>query len=216
MPSAVLVVDDHPVFCAAMAMVVVAADSGAEVVQVADLAAAETTMRDRGFDLVLLDLTLPDVQGMSGLMLLRQLQPDTAVAVVSGRGEQRLIRQAAEFGACGYIPKSTAVDVMVTAVKALLIGGQWFPQGTFVAELTEGERQMAARFAELSSAQIRVLRAIVDGRLNKQIAHDLGIAEATVKSHLQTIFRKLGVANRVQAIIALNALDLQADGLGEG
>ncbi len=211
MPSAVLVVDDHPVFCAAMSMVVGTADGNAEVTQVSDLGAAEAAMRDRGFNLVLLDLALPDVQGMSGLLLLRQLQPSSPLAIVSGREDPRLMRQAAECGACGYIPKSTAVDVMVAAVKALLVGGQWFPQATFAAEISEEERQLAARFAELSSAQIRVLRAIVDGRLNKQIAHDLGIAEATVKSHLQTTFRKLGVANRIQAIIALNSLDLTHD-----
>lgn len=210
-PSAVLVVDDHPVFCAAMSMVVGTADENAEVVLVSDLTAAETAMRDRGFNLVLLDLALPDVQGMSGLLLLRQIQPDTPLAVVSGREEARLMRQAMECGACGYIPKSTAVDIMVAAVKALLIGGQWFPQGTFVAEMTDEEKELAARFADLSAAQIRVLRAIVDGRLNKQIAHDLGIAEATVKSHLQTIFRKLGVANRMQAVIALNSLGVLSE-----
>ena len=192
-------------------MVVSAADGEAEVVQVSDLQAAEAEVRERSFDLVLLDLALPDVQGMSGLLLLRQLQPAIPLAIVSARDEPRLMRQAAECGASGYIPKSTAVDVMVTAVKALLIGGHWFPQGTFSAEMSEAEQQLAAGFAELSAAQVRVLRAIVDGRLNKQIAHDLGIAEATVKSHLQTIFRKLGVANRMQAVIALNSLDPLAD-----
>jgi DNA-binding NarL/FixJ family response regulator len=121
------------------------------------------------------------------------------------------MRQAAACGARGYIPKSTPVDVMVTAVNALLVGGQWFPQSVLNFEMSDDQRELGARFAELSVAQIRVLRAIADGRLNKQIAHDLGIAEATVKSHLQTIFRKLGVPNRMQAVIALNSLDLQAD-----
>lgn len=211
MPSAVLVVDDHPVFCTAMSMVVNAADGEAQVVQVSDLGAAEAAMRDGEFNLVLLDLALPDVQGMSGLLLLRQLQPSTPLAIVSASEDPRQMRQAAECGARGYVPKSTAVDVMVAAVKALLVGGQWFPQVTFAAEISEEDRQMAARFAELSVAQIRVLRASVDGRLNKQIAHDLGITEATVKSHLQTIFRKLGVANRIQAIIAMNRLGPMPD-----
>lgn len=192
-------------------MVVNAADGEALVVQVSDLGAAEAAMRDAEFNLVLLDLSLPDVHGMSGLLLLRQLQPSTPLAIVSASEDPRQMRQAAECGACGYVPKSTAVDVMVGAVKALLVGGQWFPQATFVAEISEEDQQMASRFAELSAAQIRVLRASVDGRLNKQIAHDLGITEATVKSHLQTIFRKLGVANRIQAIIALNRLDPALD-----
>ena len=192
-------------------MVVNAADGEAQVVQVSDLGAAEAAMRDGEFNLVLLDLALPDVQGMSGLLLLRQLQPSTPLAIVSASEDPRQMRQAAECGARGYVPKSTAVDVMVAAVKALLVGGQWFPQVTFAAEISEEDRQMAARFAELSVAQIRVLRASVDGRLNKQIAHDLGITEATVKSHLQTIFRKLGVANRIQAIIAMNRLGPMPD-----
>jgi DNA-binding NarL/FixJ family response regulator len=209
--SGVLVVDDHPVFCTAMSMVVSAAEEAAEIIGVADLASAERLMRERSYDLVLLDLSLPDVQGMSGLLLLRQLQPSSAIAIVSAREEARLMRQAAACGARGYIPKSTPVDVMVTAVNALLVGGQWFPQSVLNFEMSDDQRELGARFAELSVAQIRVLRAIADGRLNKQIAHDLGIAEATVKSHLQTIFRKLGVPNRMQAVIALNSLDLQAD-----
>ena len=187
-------------------MVVAAAEGDATVMQVSQLSEAEAAIREQSFNLILLDLTLPDVQGMSGLLLLRQLQPATRLAIVSGREEAQLMRQAMEYGACGYIPKSTAMDVMVAAVKALLLGGQWFPESALRAEMTEEEKVLAARFAELSAAQVRVLRAIVDGRLNKQIAHDLGIAEATVKSHLQTIFRKLGVANRMQAVIALNNL----------
>jgi DNA-binding NarL/FixJ family response regulator len=87
-------------------------------------------------------------------------------------------------------------------------GGQWFPEGTFATDISAEERAFAARFRQLSSAQLRILRAIADGRMNKQIAHDLGIAETTVKSHLQAIFRKLGVANRMQAVVALNSFDL--------
>ena len=192
-------------------MVVSAAEETAEIIGVADLAGAERFMRERRYDLVLLDLALPDVQGMSGLLLLRQLQPSSAIAIVSAREEPRLMRQAAACGARGYIPKSTPVDVMVIAVNALLIGGQWFPQSALNFEMSDDQRELGARFAELSVAQIRVLRAIADGRLNKQIAHDLGIAEATVKSHLQAIFRKLGVPNRMQAVIALNSLNPQAD-----
>ena len=205
MPSAVLVVDDHPVFCTAMSMVVAAADNGAETILVTNLAEAEAAVRSRTFDLALLDLALPDVQGISGLLLLRQMRPDLTLAIVSGREEPRLMQQVAQCGAKGYIPKSTAMDTMVAAIKALLLGGHWFPDGTFAQAIPDEERELTARFAELSTAQVRVLRAIADGRLNKQIAHELGVTEATVKSHLQAIFRKLNVTNRTQAVLALNS-----------
>jgi DNA-binding NarL/FixJ family response regulator len=206
--SFVLVVDDHPVFCAAMLMVVEAAEPGTQVKSVADLAAAEVVVRKQGFDLILLDMALPDVQGMSGLLLLRQLQPAAPIAIVSARDDAQLVRRSAECGARGFIPKSMPIELMVNAVKVFLAGGQWFPEGTFATDISAEERAFAARFRQLSSAQLRILRAIADGRMNKQIAHDLGIAETTVKSHLQAIFRKLGVANRMQAVIALNSFDL--------
>jgi DNA-binding NarL/FixJ family response regulator len=206
--SFVLVVDDHPVFCAAMLMVVEAAEPGTQVKSVADLAAAEVVVRKQGFDLILLDMALPDVQGMSGLLLLRQLQPAAPIAIVSARDDAQLVRRSAECGARGFIPKSMPIELMVNAVKVFLAGGQWFPEGTFATDISAEERAFAARFRQLSSAQLRILRAIADGRMNKQIAHDLGIAETTVKSHLQAIFRKLGVANRMQAVVALNSFDL--------
>jgi DNA-binding NarL/FixJ family response regulator len=210
--SSILIVDDHPVFCAAMSMIVETAEPGAQVTSVPDLASAQVSLRAQAANLVLLDLGLPDVQGMSGILLLRQVRPTATFAIVSASTELELMHKAAECGAQGFIPKTLKIDVMIAAVKALLIGGQWFPEGFYAASVTAEERAFVQRFSDLSAAQLRVLRAIADGRLNKQIAHDLGIAETTVKTHLQAIFRKLKVANRTQAVLAMNDFDAMGGG----
>ncbi len=194
--------------CAAalgMAAREVAADATIE--QVGTLADAVAQTEQRKFDLILLDLMLPDVQGLAGLLMLKRLQPGARIAIVSSSDQPAVMRRAAREGASGFIPKSAAMSAMIAAIAAVLAGGQSFPPEMFV----EGRGdESASLIGELSPAQFRVLRAAADGSQNKQIAYELGIAETTVKTHFAQIFRKLGVTNRTQAILALQALDLVA------
>ncbi|WP_029624064.1 response regulator [Sphingomonas sp. PAMC 26617] len=208
MTQTVLIADDHPMCAAALGMATEQVAPGADTVKVGTIAEAVAVAEQRRFDLILLDLMLPDVQGFAGLLMLRRLQPRATIAIVSSTDEPVVMRRAAREGASGYIPKSAPMSEMVASIRTLLGGGNAFPP-----EMTEPEDEAAitpSRIGELSPAQFRVLRAAADGSQNKQIAYELGIAETTVKTHFAQIFRKLGVTNRTQAILALQALDVTA------
>lgn len=199
--------DDHPLCVAALTMAAHAVDATIAVEEAGTLAEAEARARAAPPDLVLLDLMLPDVQGFAGLALLQAVLPGVPVAIVSSREDEAAVRQAVALGARGYLSKSAPLDRMIAAIRALLDGGRWFPEDSPVPALAMPANDVAARMGTLSVAQLRVLHAIADGRQNKQIAWDLQLAEPTVKSHLAAIFRKLGVANRTQAVLALRAIE---------
>jgi DNA-binding NarL/FixJ family response regulator len=206
--QAVLIADDHPMCAAALAMATEQVAPGADTVKVGTIAEAVAVAEQRRFDLILLDLMLPDVQGFAGLLMLRRLQPRATVAIVSSTDDPAVMRRAAREGASGYIPKSAPMSAMVGSIRTLMTGGNAFP-----AEMAQTDGDVVtlpSRIGELSPAQFRVLRAAADGSQNKQIAYELGIAETTVKTHFAQIFRKLGVTNRTQAILALQALDVAA------
>ena len=201
----ILVADDHPMCATALTMAAHVIDPAMLVDTAGTLAETEARARAAAPDLVLLDLMLPDVQGFAGLALMRGLLPGVAVAIVSSRDEEPVMRQALSLGARGFVSKASPLDQMVAAIRVLLARGQWFPDGLLAAPAPSDDA--AARVGSLSVAQLRVLRAIADGRQNKQIAYDLQLAEPTVKSHLAAIFRKLGVSNRTQAVLAYRALE---------
>ncbi|KZE16308.1 MULTISPECIES: response regulator transcription factor [Sphingomonas] len=205
----ILVADDHPMCATALGMAARAVDPGITKDCVTTLAEAEEQVRRTDYDLILLDLMLPDVQGFAGLAVLRAIRPAATIAIVSGREEPAVVAQAQALGAKGFIPKSSSIDQMVGAIRALLDGQSWLPEGIAETSLSDHRVDLAERVGTLSIAQLRVLRAIVNGHQNKQIAYDLQLAEPTVKSHLSAIFRKLGVSNRTQAVLALQAFDAE-------
>ncbi len=209
----ILVADDHPMCATALTMAAHVIDPAILVDSAGTLSEAEARARVAVPDLVLLDLMLPDVQGFAGLALVRGLLPGTPIAIVSSRDEEAVMRQALALGARGFVSKASPLDQMVAAIRVLLGGGQWFPDGLLGAPAPADDT--AARVGTLSVAQLRVLRAIADGRQNKQIAYDLQLAEPTVKSHLAAIFRKLGVSNRTQAVLAYRALEPEASAAAE-
>lgn len=153
--------------------------------------------------LLLLDYQLPDSQGFSGFFRLQHALGDVPIAIVSAFDEPRIVNAARAVGAAGFISKSRPLDEIAGAVKALVAGQTVFPK---VADLPAEVTAMREKLNSLSSAQKRVAAALVRGDLNKQIAADLDVTEATVKAHLTAIFRKLGVSNRLQTILALKPL----------
>ena len=177
---------------------------GAQVVAVGSIAEAAAAMAGRRtFRLVMLDFELPDSHGYAGMLRLQQLDPDVPIAIVTAHQEARLIEAAKALGAAGFLYKSLPLDTIASILRRILSGGTHFPEGT------AGDRSIAAaraRIQDLSRAQHAVLLALADGRANKQIAHDLSITEATVKAHMTAIFRKLGVTNRSQALLAIRPL----------
>ena len=202
-----LIADDHPLCITALGMAAHAIDPAMLVDQAATLAEAEALARAAKPDLILLDLMLPDVQGFAGLALMRAIVPGVPIAIVSSRDDEAVIRQAIALGARGYLSKASPLDRMMAAIRVLLGGGQWLPEDLLAAPHESAANDVAARVGTLSIAQLRVLRAIADGGQNKQIAFDLQLAEPTIKSHLAAIFKKLGVANRTQAVLALRAIE---------
>lgn len=201
----IVVADDHPLFREAMVSAVRKARPDAQVIECASLADANEALTQGPVDLLLLDLKLSDVEGMTGLNLVRANYPAVPVAVVSASEEPQTIRSALSIGAAGFIPKSTSLDTMVEAIGAILDGDSWAPE---VGEATGEEADLQSRIASLTPSQLRILEGLKAGRLNKQIAFDLGVTEATIKAHLTSVFRKLGVQNRTQAVILAQQIDL--------
>ncbi|WP_292076742.1 MULTISPECIES: response regulator transcription factor [Brevundimonas] len=197
----ILVADDHPLFRAALRSAVDKAAPGAEVVECASLAEARAAMVAGPVDLLLLDLKLSDSEGMAGLAAVRAEQPTVPVAVVSASEDAPVVRHALGLGAAGFIPKSSSLPQMVEAIAAILAGDSWAP------DVPEADDDLAGRVASLTPSQLRILEGLKAGRLNKQIAFDLGVSEATIKAHLTSVFRKLGVQNRTQAVILAKSLD---------
>ena len=154
-------------------------------------------------DLVLLDLAMPGVRGFSGLMYMRAQYPSVPVIVVSANDDPAAIRRCMEFGASGFIPKTLGVDTMRAAISRVLSGGVWTPPDVDLSAGADSEvAELMGRMATLTPQQVRVLMMLSEGLLNKQIAYQLGVSEATVKAHVSAILQKLGVESRTQAVIA--------------
>jgi DNA-binding NarL/FixJ family response regulator len=200
----ILIADDHPLVRGALKQAVAAAVAGAELVECGSLDDVTRALDASGdADLVLLDLAMPGVRGFSGLLVLRAQYPGTPVVVVSGNEERGVIRMCIDFGASGFIPKSTDMETMQAAIRAVLAGDVWAPADVDLA--SPSDRDMAdsvRRLASLTPQQVRVLMMLSEGLLNKQIAYELSVSEATVKAHVSAILQKLGVESRTQAVIA--------------
>jgi DNA-binding NarL/FixJ family response regulator len=196
----VLVADDHPLFRDALELAVRRLHSDAEVVHACSLSEAVWQVEASPFDLVLLDLTMSDCSGVEALLKVRSDFPAQAVAIISGYEDPRQIETALALGAAGYIPKSSSLSALTRALDSIVAGDVWAPGDPVQAPCA------ADRLSALTRAQLRILMDLQRGRLNKQIAFDMGVTEATVKAHLTAIFRKLKVTNRTQAVLAIQSL----------
>lgn len=203
----IVVADDHPLFRAALVSAVARAAPGAVVVETPSLAGAREALAAGPVDLLLLDLRLSDSDGFAGLAGVRADYPAVPVVVVSASEDGATVARTLAFGASGFIPKSASLAVMIEALSEIRAGEIWAP----VAVDAGGGDGMEARIASLTPSQLKILIGLQQGRLNKQIAFDLGVTEATIKAHLTGVFRKLGVQNRTQAVIAARALSLEPD-----
>ena len=161
----------------------------------------------RDVDLILLDLSMPGARGFSGLMYLRAQYPSLPVVVVSANDDPAVIRRCMEFGASGFIPKTLGIEALRAAVARVLQGEVWTPPDVDLTRQSEAETAAIARLATLTPQQVRVLMMLSGGLLNKQIAYELGVSEATVKAHVSAILQKLGVESRTQAVIAAGKIE---------
>ncbi|QEA39034.1 response regulator transcription factor [Pistricoccus aurantiacus] len=207
-----IVADDHPLFRAALTQALRQLAPRAEILEADSMAATnDVVIRHPDADLILLDLHMPGAHGFSGLIQLRGQAPDVPVAVVSGSDEPYVVRRAIDYGASGFIPKSSTLELIAKAVGEILEGEVWLPpdMAQSLGEVNEEETKFAAAIASLTPQQFRVLNMLTEGLLNKQIAYELSVSEATIKAHVTAILRKLGVHSRTQAVIAAQKLEIE-------
>ena len=204
----ILVADDHPLVRGALREAVLGQLPDAKVLEAGAFDEVSKALNDNGdLDLILLDLNMPGTQGFSGLMYLRAQYPGTPVMIVSGNEERATIRHAIDFGASGFIPKSVDVDTMRKAIQTVLDGGASTPADVDLNHPVDQETSdIVRRLGSLTPQQVRVLMMLSEGLLNKQIAYELSVSEATVKAHVSAILQKLGVESRTQAVIAASKI----------
>lgn len=206
-----LLVDDHPLFRSGLMYLLRTLDSQLQVDEAGNCNQA-LARAGEDYDLVLLDLKMPGVNGLDALSAIRSSFPQSPAVVLSAEDDPRLVRQAIDSGAMGYIPKSSTPDVMIQALRLILARGVYLPPSVLNAEV-EGPKPGGAAAADsidgLSPRQMEVLRLVIQGKPNKVIASALDISEATVKAHLSGVLRALGARNRTEVVYAAAKMGLR-------
>ena len=212
MPT-LLIADDHPLFREALRGAVRRRLPGANLYEADSVDALYVLVEAHpDADLLLMDLNMPGAHGFNALVHLRALHPQLPVVIVSAREEPGVMRRALDHGALGFIPKSADSETIGRAIAQVLDGERWVPIEAHEAPaMGRDEHEVALRLRELTPQQFRVLQMLCVGRLNKQIAYDLGVSEATIKAHVTAILRKLGVTNRTQAVLMAGRLSVDPD-----
>jgi len=201
-----VIADDHPLFRGALKQALATLADDADIIEAGDFDSAKAAVSGNDdVDLVLLDLSMPGASGLSGLISLRGIHADVPMVVVSAHDDPETIRRALELGASGFISKSASIDEIRTAVAVVLDGGVVAPSGMDLGVERDPEiSDLIRRLQTLTPQQTRVLGMLAEGLLNKQIAYELKVSEATIKAHVSAVLQKLGVDSRTQAVILLS------------
>lgn len=210
MPASFLIVDDHPLFREALRLAIETSYPKAAVHEASSVAAAKDAMAGNGFDLVLLDLSMPGTKGFDGLLEIRTINPKQPIVIVSGLEDPRIVHEAMTYGAAGFISKSVRKLELAEAIRDVMNGLVYLPRGYEPPRDEPRDPKatdLAARLSTLTPQQLRVLQMLRQGMLNKQIAFELDVGETTVKAHVSEILRKLNVASRTQAVIEVSRID---------
>lgn len=207
MTAHVIIADDHPLFRSALKTAVPSALPDAHISEAASLGDVVQLLKEGNTsDLLLLDLHMPGMSGFSGLFLLRADYPDLPVVMVSATEDPIVMRKSVEYGAAGFIPKSSTVDSMKDALTTVMAGEVWLPEEASDTSLAPEADDAGRRIASLTPQQLRVLMMLTEGKLNKQIAYELDVSLATVKAHVSAILKKLDCYSRTQAVIMASHL----------
>lgn len=210
--TSILIADDHPLFRAALRQAVENSFEDVTIHEVDSLAALEQIGEQNiPLDVILLDLHMPGTHGFSGLIYLRGRYPKVPLAIISATEEVDVIHRAMHFGANGFIPKSATLNTMMDALRQIRAGQAWLPEDArrVPAPVMPDLSAMQDRVGSLTPQQFRVMGMLLEGLQNKVIAYELDVSEATIKAHMTAIFRKLGVRNRTQAVLALKDLAIE-------
>ncbi|WP_312416266.1 response regulator transcription factor [Shinella sp.] len=204
----IIIADDHPLFRGALKQALTGMAGNPDIVEAGDFEAARKAAETHpDADLLLLDLAMPGVSGLSGLIALRAEFQSLPVVIVSASDDPATIRRALDLGASGFISKSASIDDIREGIGSVLEGNVYTPGGYVRAPEQDGEvADLIARLRTLTPQQSRVLAMLAEGLLNKQIAYELGVSEATIKAHVSAILLKLNVDSRTQAVIQLGKI----------
>ncbi|MCV6609861.1 MAG: response regulator transcription factor [Amphritea sp.] len=212
----ILIADDHPLFREAIINVIETGFSDCQTLETEDLdSALELAREEEDLDLILLDLNMPGMHGLNGLITLRNEMPTIPVVIVSAEEDKQIVLQAITYGAVGFITKSSPRDQMTEALQQILAGNVYLPSDIIRSSQPERRRSRHNNdnqippelLSSLTRKQLLVLERMSKGESNKQIAYNLHIAETTVKAHVSAILRKLGVHNRIQAVLSAGDID---------
>lgn len=203
-----VIADDHPLFRGALKQALAGLSNVATILEAGDFDSAKAIVAGNDdIDLVLLDLTMPGAAGLSGLVSLRGINAAVPLVVVSAHDDPETIRRSLELGASGFISKSASMEDIRGAVETVLKGGVTAPEGIDLGVERDPEiSDLIKRLQSLTPQQTRVLGMLAEGLLNKQIAYELGVSEATIKAHVSAVLHKLAVDSRTQAVILLSRI----------
>jgi DNA-binding NarL/FixJ family response regulator len=210
MSSLIIIADDHPLFRQALRATITPIFQDAQICELESLHETNSKLAQQTVELLMLDLRMPDSDGLAGLMMIKGMYPALPVIIVSASEEAETVRAAIQAGAAGYIYKSYSLRQIHDAVAQVNLGGVHVPEGVEegVTEHEHEELDAIAKIAILTPSQLRVFVALSRGYMNKQIAADMEISEATVKAHVTSVYKKLGVRSRTQAVMVSKALDI--------
>lgn len=200
----VLIADDHPLFRSALRVTLEGIDQEIELMESCNFSETQQQLTCRDVDLLLLDLKMPDSEGILGLIKLRSRFPQLAIVVISANEDLHIINEVKATGALAYIFKSTPLEKIQTTILSVLEGNSHFPNMIGLSKIDT----VSHKIAQLTPQQLKVLTMIAKGDLNKQIAYQLNVKESTIKTHISEIFKKLGIINRTQAALFIQPLEL--------
>ena len=200
MATKILLADDHPLFRDALTSVITEAMQNCEISEATNFKETASALSKETFQMVFLDLNMPDSNGLSELALLKKNYPLVPIVVVSAQEEKQVISACLSHNASGYIIKSSTPESIKEAILKVISGETYVPRG-YSLNSDDGELSLAQKLERLTPSQLKVFIEMGQGKLNKQIAFDLNITEATVKAHITTVFKKLGINNRTQAVL---------------
>ncbi|MFC3121035.1 response regulator transcription factor [Agaribacter flavus] len=210
-----LIADDHPLFREAIKNALNDEYCSLHILESDSLASTLKMLDEHRVNMLFLDLYMPDSSDLYGFLRIKQLFPDLPIVIVSATEDLGLIAKLIALGAKGFVPKTSTLSEVLQAIEAILGGQVWLPKEVEqkTRELEDEFTALADKIARLTPAQYRVFCGIGNGLLNKQIGHELNIAEATVKAHVTAVFKKLGINNRTQAAMLASQLDLDVSDL---
>lgn len=207
----ILIADDHPLFREALSGALEPYFQNVQIIEAGSLNAALSKLKEYdGIELILLDLNMPGGEYFNGIITLREQYPSIPIGVISGSDSIEVVAQVMGLGAQGFIPKVSATREIAQAIVDIIDGKQWLPEG-MAGELEKVDDELKLllqRFRELTPKQIQVLSYLRAGLMNKQIAHEMNVTEATIKAHISAILRKLEINTRTQAVLLMDKLQL--------